>query len=178
MTLPGWVGVREPRGRLGGRYAKNVTICPTQACTTPKTALDASARHVRARALRLPGVKPYTTVYTLLIGDCHRLVYGVIAFLHREVSITSHRTPASSGVTKVSLTQTHAPPGGLPALRLCVRAVAHAAPSTVIRVAPFARVAPSKSATAPFGFAHAPGRGRRASGAEGCCRGCIVYSAV
>ena len=32
--LPGWVGVREPRGRLGGRYAKNVTICPTQACTT------------------------------------------------------------------------------------------------------------------------------------------------
>ena len=33
MTLPGWVGVREPRGRLGGRYAKNVTICPTQACT-------------------------------------------------------------------------------------------------------------------------------------------------
>ena len=35
MTLPGWVGVREPRGRLGGRYAKNVTICPTQACTTP-----------------------------------------------------------------------------------------------------------------------------------------------
>ena len=35
LTLPGWVGVREPRGRLGGRYAKNVTICPTQACTTP-----------------------------------------------------------------------------------------------------------------------------------------------
>ena len=35
MTLPGWVGVREPRGRLGGLYAKNVTICPTQACTTP-----------------------------------------------------------------------------------------------------------------------------------------------
>ena len=35
MTLPGWVGVREPRGRLGGRYAKNVTICPTQACTKP-----------------------------------------------------------------------------------------------------------------------------------------------
>ena len=26
---------REPIGRLGGRYAKNVTICPTQACTTP-----------------------------------------------------------------------------------------------------------------------------------------------
>jgi hypothetical protein len=24
-----WVGVREPRGRLGGRYTKNVTICPT-----------------------------------------------------------------------------------------------------------------------------------------------------
>ena len=23
MTLPGWVGFREPRGRLGGRYAKN-----------------------------------------------------------------------------------------------------------------------------------------------------------
>ena len=35
MTLPGWVSVREPRGRLGGRYAKNVTICPTFACTTP-----------------------------------------------------------------------------------------------------------------------------------------------
>ena len=35
MTLPGWVGVGEPRGRLGGLYAKNVTICPTQACTTP-----------------------------------------------------------------------------------------------------------------------------------------------
>ena len=31
----GWVGVREPRGRLGELYAKNVTICPTQACTTP-----------------------------------------------------------------------------------------------------------------------------------------------
>ena len=29
------VGVGEPRGRLGGLYAKNVTICPTQACTTP-----------------------------------------------------------------------------------------------------------------------------------------------
>ena len=35
MTLPGWVGVREPRGRLRGLYAKNVTICPTQACTIP-----------------------------------------------------------------------------------------------------------------------------------------------
>ena len=35
MTLPGWVGVREPWGRLGGRYAKNVTICPTLDCTTP-----------------------------------------------------------------------------------------------------------------------------------------------
>ena len=35
MTLPGWVGVREPWGRLGGRYAKNVTICPTLVCTTP-----------------------------------------------------------------------------------------------------------------------------------------------
>ena len=35
MTLPGWVGVGESRGRLGGLYAKNVTICPTQACTTP-----------------------------------------------------------------------------------------------------------------------------------------------
>ena len=35
MTLPGWVGVREPWGGLGGRYAKNVTICPTQACTKP-----------------------------------------------------------------------------------------------------------------------------------------------
>ena len=34
MTLPGWVGVREPRGRLGGRFTKNVTICPTQGCTT------------------------------------------------------------------------------------------------------------------------------------------------
>ena len=31
----GWVGVGEPRGRLGGLYAKNVTICPTQASTTP-----------------------------------------------------------------------------------------------------------------------------------------------
>ena len=30
-TLPGWVGVGEPRRRLGGLYAKNVTICPTQA---------------------------------------------------------------------------------------------------------------------------------------------------
>ena len=40
MTLPGWVGVREPGGRLGGRYTKNVTICticPTLACTTPCT---------------------------------------------------------------------------------------------------------------------------------------------
>jgi hypothetical protein len=36
VTLPGWVGVREPWGRLGGRYAENVTICPTQACTTPE----------------------------------------------------------------------------------------------------------------------------------------------
>ena len=35
VTLPGWVGVGEPRGRLGGLYAKNVTICPTLACTTP-----------------------------------------------------------------------------------------------------------------------------------------------
>jgi hypothetical protein len=35
VTLPGWVDVREPRGRLGGRYTKNVTICPTQACTKP-----------------------------------------------------------------------------------------------------------------------------------------------
>jgi len=35
VTLPGWVGVREPRGRLGGRYTKNVTICPTYACTKP-----------------------------------------------------------------------------------------------------------------------------------------------
>ena len=26
---------RKHRGRLGGRYAKNVTICPTQACITP-----------------------------------------------------------------------------------------------------------------------------------------------
>jgi hypothetical protein len=33
----GTVGVREPWGRLGGRYAKNVTICPTQACTKPTT---------------------------------------------------------------------------------------------------------------------------------------------
>jgi hypothetical protein len=41
VTLPGWVGVREPWGRLGGRYAKNVTICPTQACTTPNDNLHA-----------------------------------------------------------------------------------------------------------------------------------------
>jgi hypothetical protein len=31
VTLPGWVGVRKPKGRLGARYAKNVTICPTLA---------------------------------------------------------------------------------------------------------------------------------------------------
>ena len=36
MTFPGWVGVGEPKGQLGGIYAKTVTICPTQACTTPK----------------------------------------------------------------------------------------------------------------------------------------------
>ena len=36
VTLPGWVGVGEPKGQLGGIYAKTVTICPTQACTTPK----------------------------------------------------------------------------------------------------------------------------------------------
>ena len=35
VTLPGWVGVGEPSCRLGGLYAKNVTICPTQACTIP-----------------------------------------------------------------------------------------------------------------------------------------------
>ena len=26
VTLPGWVGVGEPRGRLGGLYAKNVKV--------------------------------------------------------------------------------------------------------------------------------------------------------
>ena len=46
MTLPGWVGVREPWGRLGGRYAKNVTICPTLACTTPNL-------HVAVRSLEI-----------------------------------------------------------------------------------------------------------------------------
>ena len=40
MTLPGWVGVREPRGRLGGLYAKNDTICPTQACNIPHGGLN------------------------------------------------------------------------------------------------------------------------------------------
>ena len=35
MTLPAWVAVREPRARLWGAVAKNVTICPTQACTKP-----------------------------------------------------------------------------------------------------------------------------------------------
>ena len=39
VTLPGWVGVREPRGRLGDDTRKKLpfTICPTQgqACTTP-----------------------------------------------------------------------------------------------------------------------------------------------
>ena len=36
MALPGWVGVREPWGPLGGRYAKNVTICPSpRRATTP-----------------------------------------------------------------------------------------------------------------------------------------------
>jgi len=44
VTLPGWVGVREPWGRLGGRYAKNVTICPTLACTTPPRPLGFSLR--------------------------------------------------------------------------------------------------------------------------------------
>ena len=29
VTLPGWLGVGEPRGCLGGLYAKNVTICST-----------------------------------------------------------------------------------------------------------------------------------------------------
>ena len=37
-------GVREPWGRLGGRYAKNVTICPTQACTTPSRKMSPSHR--------------------------------------------------------------------------------------------------------------------------------------
>ena len=51
MTLPGWVGIREPRGRLGGRYAKNVTICPTQACTTPFCAQSLAAlSHVKPTA--------------------------------------------------------------------------------------------------------------------------------
>ena len=44
MTLPGWVGFREPRGRLGGRYTKNVTICPTYACTTPRLVIDELSR--------------------------------------------------------------------------------------------------------------------------------------
>ena len=55
MTLPGWVGVREPRGRLGGRYAKNVTICPTQACTKP---LDWMGRDPRPLARRLAPPPP------------------------------------------------------------------------------------------------------------------------
>ena len=44
-ALPGWVavGVREPWGRLGGRYAKNFTICPTQACTKPTTCEGSTA---------------------------------------------------------------------------------------------------------------------------------------
>ena len=36
MTLPGWVGVREPsRVARGTTDTKNVTICPTYACTAP-----------------------------------------------------------------------------------------------------------------------------------------------
>ena len=36
VTIPGWVGFREPRGQLGGRYTKDVTICPTYARHTPQ----------------------------------------------------------------------------------------------------------------------------------------------
>ena len=61
MTLPGWVGVGEPRGRLGRLYAKNVTICPTQACTTPAIQLvddTVSVHDIRhqARTQQLPHV--------------------------------------------------------------------------------------------------------------------------
>ena len=56
MTPPGRVGVREPRGRLGGLYAKNVTICPTQACNIPRNVLllgEADCRELTSLCLRL-----------------------------------------------------------------------------------------------------------------------------
>ena len=79
MTLPGWVGVREPRGRLGGRYTKNVTICPTQACTTPPTLPPCRAAPLGCSATTLGAcfIGPYqngpTNAKTQRGGTCHWL---------------------------------------------------------------------------------------------------------
>ena len=56
VTLPDWVGVGEPRGRLGVLYAKNITICPTQACTTPEDGNTNGREHIdHLPVLLLPG---------------------------------------------------------------------------------------------------------------------------
>ena len=72
MTLPGWVAVREPRARLGGLYvAKNVTICPTYACTTP----GAAFKVVLATFSELPMAR--TDVVGVPVRACRSLSGGV-----------------------------------------------------------------------------------------------------
>ena len=64
MTLLGWVGFREPRGRLGGRYTKNVTIGPTLACTKPRAKVKrvlCENSNCKLQTNRYRMAKPYTT---------------------------------------------------------------------------------------------------------------------
>ena len=54
MSLPGWVGVREPRGRLGGRYAKTLQSAPPRLAPRPKVLYTRSTRDIGLTSRRPP----------------------------------------------------------------------------------------------------------------------------
>ena len=111
MTLPGWVGVREPRGRLGGRYAKNVTICPTQACTTPGTQSCAACPLPGVRAYELHDARELSTFVSQMHPFSRAYIYGFSLpyGFTREISLTdtvSHAHIETSSVTLTDSTHT------------------------------------------------------------------------
>ena len=70
MTLPGCVGVREPRERLERLFQKNVIICPTLACTSHPTTPPHPPRAYKCEKNSL-----YGYVYEIFIIYVRALAY-------------------------------------------------------------------------------------------------------
>ena len=104
MTLPGWVGVREPRGRLGGLYAKNVTICPTQGCTKPQERVEKTQGLIIFN--RCHKALNYIATVEYIATDCQtpdKLVSGAGSLRFSQAQVCDHQPRPGYASARIKL---------------------------------------------------------------------------